>query len=379
MMAPGFAEPREVRDAARGGTATVLASPTRSRYNGIGYVALLLERALTELTTGRSIVVEMPPAATRAETIANKLRFGARLVAEQARRPVDLVVYNHVGLARAQRWVPSAVRRPYVVFVHGVEVWDPSYAPARVPVLERASLLIANSGFTARRVRELYPQLGPVVPCPLALLEEDTRSTKDAVDDALLRVVRPESVLILGRMSRGERYKGHDELLECWSAVRSAIPRAQLVIAGTGDDVERLRSKGETLHIGDDVLFCGPISEATKRELLRRVALFAMPSRGEGFGLVYLEAMRSGLPCVGSRQDAAGDVIVHEETGLLVDRDDRGELASGLVNLLGDARRRREYGGAGRRRFEEQFTFSRFRERLGDILDEAGLLCGRGA
>lgn len=365
----------DARDPTRVSGATVLASPMRSHFNGIGYVGLLLDRALVELTAGQASVVEMPAASTRMAAIANKVRFAARIVAAQAREPVDLVLYNHVGLARAQRWVPSPVRRPYAVFVHGVEVWDPAYAPARLPVLERASLLIANSSFTARRVQELYPQLGRVVTCPLALLEDRVaRGGDDDVNAALLSRVRPESVLILGRMSRGERYKGHDELLECWADVRSRIPRAQLVVAGTGDDLDRLRSKADALTVGDDVLFCGPISEGTKRELLRRVALFAMPSRGEGFGLVYLEAMRSGLPCVGSRHDAAGDVVAHGETGLLVDRESPGALASAVVTLLDDADLRRRYGEAGRRRFEEQFTFPRFRARLGEILRGAGLL-----
>lgn len=354
--------------------AALLASPVRSLYDGIGYVAVLLDRALAELTSGRASVVEMAPASTRAAAMANKARFAARVAAAQVRAPLDLVLYNHVGLARAQRWVPAPVRRPYAVFVHGMEIWDPSYAPARLPVLTSASLLIANSRFTASRVREVHPGVGAVASCPLALLEETVLRRDGDVDAALLAHVRPESALILGRMSSGERYKGHDQLLECWGEVRSRIPGAQLVVAGAGDDLDRLRRKANSLPACDDVLFCGRISEATKRELLRRVALFVMPSRGEGFGLVYLEAMRSGLPCLGSVHDAAVDVIVHGETGMLVDLDTPGALASALAALLGDEARRRAYGVAGRRRFEEQFTFPHFRDRLGATLREAGLL-----
>ncbi len=357
----------------RGMPPAILASATRSRRNGIGYVALLLERALAVLTSQRAVVVEIADA-NGLLSIVSKAGFMARVAAAQARVPADLVIYNHIGLARAQRWVPRPVRRPYAVFVHGVEVWEDGYARGRMPALTEASLVIANSSFTANRVRSLYPQLGEVAPCPLALLDDDPAASTELADQTLLACVRPRSALILGRMSRGERYKGHDALLECWDQVRSQVAGAQLVIARTGDDVGRLRAEAARLGVLDDVLFCGAISEATKRALMQRVAAFVMPSKGEGFGLVYLEAMRGGLPCIGSVHDAAGDVIIHGETGLLVDQDHPGALADALVALLGNANLARAYGAAGRERFEREFTFARFCERLGVVLHRAGHL-----
>jgi phosphatidylinositol alpha-1,6-mannosyltransferase len=96
-----------------------------------------------------------------------------------------------------------------------------------------------------------------------------------------------------------------------------------------------------------------------------------MPSRGEGFGLVYLQAMRAAIPCLGSRDDAAADVIVDGETGLLVPRQDPDAIAGALVRLLADDTRRRRMGEAGRRRFENTFTYPRFRARLAGILARA--------
>jgi glycosyltransferase involved in cell wall biosynthesis len=93
-----------------------------------------------------------------------------------------------------------------------------------------------------------------------------------------------------------------------------------------------------------------------------------MPSRGEGFGLVYLQAMRAGIPCLGSRDDAAADVIVDGETGLLVPRQDPDAISGALGRLLTDEPMRRRLGAAGRRRFESTFTYPRFRARLAGIL-----------
>jgi phosphatidylinositol alpha-1,6-mannosyltransferase len=172
-------------------------------------------------------------------------------------------------------------------------------------------------------------------------------------------------------MSAAERYKGHDQLIECWPAVRERLPDAQLVIAGRGDDAERLQRKAAELGLGDAVFFTGFVADATLEALLGAVAGFAMPSRGEGFGLVYLQAMRRLLPCIGCTVDAAADIILDGETGFLVDPDDRDALAARVVAVLADPDLRRRLGQAGLRRYEAEYTFDRFRARLGDILVRA--------
>jgi phosphatidyl-myo-inositol dimannoside synthase len=169
-------------------------------------------------------------------------------------------------------------------------------------------------------------------------------------------------------MSAVERYKGHDELIACWPGVLERVGGAQLVIAGRGDDVERLRKRAADAGVADRTLFTGFVSDATLRVLMRRAAVFAMPSRGEGFGLVYLQAMEAGLPCIGSTLDAAGDIILDGETGYLVDPADRGALTAALVRLLESPALRASLGSAGRRRYLGAFTYDRFVERFGSIV-----------
>ncbi len=96
--------------------------------------------------------------------------------------------------------------------------------------------------------------------------------------------------------------------------VVARVPGAQLVVAGLGNDVPRLQAKARALGV-PRVVFCGFLPRDALTVLWSRIAVFAMPSAREGFGLVYLEAMRAGRPCIGSTSDAAGDIIVHGETG----------------------------------------------------------------
>jgi phosphatidylinositol alpha-1,6-mannosyltransferase len=107
--------------------------------------------------------------------------------------------------------------------------------------------------------------------------------------------------------------------------------------------------------------------------LYREAAIFAMPSRREGFGLVYLEAMAAGVPCLGSVHDAASEIIVDGQTGWLVDQSDTTGIADRVVQMLSHESERAAMGDAGRRRFLAQFTFDAFQSRLMAALASSAL------
>lgn len=350
-----------------------LAAVSRASGEGVSHVARLLERALGDLAGAPALTIDLSPRRSGAVSVRERARFASRVVAAQLRGRVRGLVFNHLGIARVQQLVPRHARCPYGVFVHGIEAWDPALDPGKVASLRAAAVRIANSRYTARRVEATHPSAGPIEACPLALLPDAPGDAdRDADRDAgLLSRVGPRSAVIVGRMSARERYKGHDELLECWPSVTRRVPDAQLVVVGGGDDVERLRRKAAELGAGEQVLFAGRVSTCTLHAILDRSALFAMPSRGEGFGVVYLEAMRAALPCVAALDDAAGEVVVSGETGLLVRQADRDALANAVARLLLDPSLARALGDAGRRRYEALFTYERFRDRLGEILARA--------
>ena len=334
--------------------------------DGVAYAARLIRSALVELGAG-VVPVELARRSRSGMSRAEQLRFLGRLTSAEA-GGADWAFFTHLGLARAQRWVPRPWRRPHAVFLHGIEVWNADLEPDRRRALRTAKLRIANSEYTARRVAAVHPDAGPIFACPLALHPADSVSRTADASHPLLAMLGDRSVVIIGRMDASERYKGHDELIDCWPDVLAAVPDARLVIAGTGNDRGRLIRKAEDARLGDRVIFPGFVENDLRDALMARASVFAMPSRGEGFGIVYLQAMRAGKPCIGSTADAAGDVIVDGETGWLVDPADRRALASAVVSLLEDEAARRRMGEAGRRRFEREFTFDRFRDRLGMLL-----------
>jgi glycosyltransferase involved in cell wall biosynthesis len=148
-------------------------------------------------------------------------------------------------------------------------------------------------------------------------------------------------------------------------------PDARLAMIGRGDDAKRLEAKANGLGLAGSVRFTGFVTEATLDAMLARAGGFALPSRSEGFGLAYLRAMRAAVPCIAGADNAAREVVEDGVTGLLVPPSDRDALAQAIIGLLGDSARRRAMGEAGRARFEEQFSFDRFRERLDSVMRRA--------
>ncbi|MBY0399653.1 glycosyltransferase family 4 protein, partial [Myxococcota bacterium] len=243
----------------------------------------------------------------------------------------DLLILDHLGLGRAFR-IPLAGLRAHrtALFIHGTEFWAVE-GGVRASVVRNADSILTNSMFTAESVVEKLPELRDRV-CPVLLcIDPDLIATWSALQPATPRP-RELAVLIVARMCRGEPGKGHVALIEAWPRVRKSVPTAQLWIVGDGDarsDFER-----RAVAIGaEGVSFLGKVSDQELSMRYRQASLFAMPSRQEGFGLVYAEAMWHGLPCIGSSSDAAQEIIRDGQSGAIVPYGDSTRLSDTIIEL----------------------------------------------
>jgi phosphatidylinositol alpha-1,6-mannosyltransferase len=175
---------------------------------------------------------------------------------------------------------------------------------------------------------------------------------------------RERAVLMVARMAAAERYKGHDQLIDAWPTVVAAQPEAQLWIVGEGDDAERLRARALSLPAParERIHLLGRLDHPALLDRYARARVFAMPSTGEGFGLVFVEAMRAGLPCIASF-DSSAEIVKDQETGFVVGQEP-GAIAQACIRLLGDDALANRFSAAGRARFQERFTYPAFKQRL---------------
>jgi phosphatidylinositol alpha-1,6-mannosyltransferase len=274
----------------------------------------------------------------------------------RSRAPLDgcLVVAMHLHLAPLAAML--AVRGAAVaVFLHGVEAWTPLRRRESV-AFDRTSALLANSQYTATKFREANPRfrLTPISVCHLGAGPAHAVTTLPPLSDY---------ALIVGRLVADERYKGHDALIAAWPEVCARVPAARLVIVGDGDDRARLERLAAVHGVSAQVVFTGRVPDAELAGWYAHASFLAMPSRGEGFGLVYVEAMRAGKPCIAAA-GAAEEIVEHGVTGLVIDADTPDVVADTVVQLFTDAPLRDRMGVAASARVGAMFEERHFAARL---------------
>jgi len=304
-----------------------------------------------------------------------KVRFLFSAITAAISWSPDLVICAHVGLAPVARLIEQLKGVPYWVVLYGIEVWG-DLPKSKRDALEAAQRYVAITHFTldvtiARHRLERRHEL--ILPPTLPKGQAPSPEAGYVKSEGSSRPM----VLTVGRIAASERYKGHDIMLEAWPDVLRRVPEAVYWIVGDGDDRRRLESRARELGIGDSVHFAGSVSHEELDVCYDRCCVFAMPARteldtgvprGEGFGIVFLEAMAHGKPVVGPRVGAPAEFIRSGEHGLLVDPTDSREVAEALIELLEDPARARRMGDAGREWVTHEFSFDRFCKRLRDAL-----------
>lgn len=279
---------------------------------------------------------EIPPkiryekGATRGK-VAFVLRYLRTLVGDR----FDLVVCAHIHLLPLAILAAWRHRAPAVLLIYGIEAWTPrqmwTYA-----LLRRLTAVITISQFTATRFLQwsrVPPERVRLLPCCI----EASAFGPGPKDEAILArygLAGRTVLLTVARLAGSERYKGLDQVIEALPRLARDYPMVSYLVAGEGPDQRRLEQKAALLGVLDRVVFTGYIPEETKASHYRLADAFVMPGRGEGFGIVFLEAMASGLPVLGSSLDASAEVLRGGELGPIVDPDDPEDVLQGLRTVL---------------------------------------------
>jgi glycosyltransferase involved in cell wall biosynthesis len=252
-----------------------------------------------------------------------------------------------------------------------MEVWEP-LSVLRQRALRHANLVLAPSQDTAEQVagqQRVARERIRVLPWALdpqfeSLVSAGSHTTLPA-DFPAGRVI-----LTVGRWLTTERYKGMDTLITALPRLLTRWPELQLAAVGDGDDRPWLEDLAEKSGVNRHVHFLSGLSYAEIAACYSACEIFALPSRAEGFGLVYLEAMACGKPVIGGAHGGAPEVIQDGVTGYLVPYGDALQLATSIETLLADPVHAREMGARGRQRVEHEFRFNVFAKTLKKILRE---------
>lgn len=335
---------------------------------GVQASARVAWRAVKEHANGQSTLLVYSnegqgTAKTRdAQTLIVTSKTKAIYTALSSKWPHDLVFVWHLGLLRLLPFLRLSKPR-LVVMLLGIEAWKEQRGLTRKQ-LDKVDLFLTISDHTWRSFVQRNSQYAHE-PHQTVLL-----GIGDALDGETATPVGPPAALMLSRLSKAEDYKGHREVIRAWPRVLRASPQSELWIVGDGDLRSNLESLVAELQVEKQIRFWGLVSDEKKQELLQKCRCLVMPSRAEGFGLVYLEAMRLGRPCLVSTLDAGREVVNPPEAGLAANPDDEAGLAHSICRLLGNGLEWQQWSQKARRRYEENFTAKHFQQRLLEALFE---------
>ncbi len=317
-------------------------SGTAAAIGGLGRA--LMQRGHT--------VVRLAPTFTWPRTLTlRRLLFNLQLPALLSSLSYDLIVGFDID---GFRWSGRSSATPYVCSIKGVIAEELRHEQGGVRRLlwslsqlekinvRRAPLVITTSNYCRSAITRHYG-----VPA------ERIRLVPEGIDlagwqQSLARVALPRDPLTVLCVARQYPRKHIADLLHAFVRVRQQVPAARLVLIGDGPEHAGLHSLAHSLGLDGVARFLGGLPD--NDEVIawyRRSAIFCLPSVQEGFGIVFLEAMASGLPIVSTTAAAIPEVVPQRQAGILVPPSDPPALAEALIELLSDVQRCAEYGRFG--------------------------------
>lgn len=303
--------------------------------------------------------VALAPGIRQKPAVFNRLWYSFKSLWTAWRQgPFDVVFCGHVYMAPIAWGVARLIGAPYWLQTHGADIWKTR------PDLLRRAIEAADMVTTVSRGTR-HSLLGWVDLSP-----DRVRVVPDTVQDKFKPGPEPEGLrerlalgpgpilLTVGRLSAGERYKGHEQVFGALPALRAEFPTLVHVVAGSGDDRAYLERRALDLAGEGAVRFLGFVPEEDLLGLYHLADLYVMPSSQEGFGIVYLEAAACGLRVVGGLGGGSADAVPDERVGVLVDPLDRTALAAAIARQLAQGKadpaavepyRRTHFAAAARR------------------------------
>lgn len=297
------------------------------------------------------------------------LRF-VRCVHRQ--RPIDIIhAHSALPCGHAASLLAQRFDVPFVVTIHGLDVFNACFEPGTpaakrraqlsADVYRRAGSVICISRGIQNILTEGMPQ--PVRSCviyngtdPRMFFPEETPAPQ-----------RAPNILMVGNLLRG---KGHEVVLRAMAQVAVQFPDLQCKMIGEGSDRNRFADLACDLGISERIIFMGRQDRQSVAKAMRECTIFALPSRFEGLGCAYLEAMACAKPVIACEGQGIGEIIQHGHNGWLIPVDGVPEMAEALLRLLGSSDLRARIGNNARQTIVSGFTLMDQVRRLDSVYRE---------
>lgn len=272
----------------------------------------------------------------------------------------DIVIFAHINLAPIALLLYLLNPKVRIVFcTHGIEIWKelPKYTQW---IMNRSTILTVSS-FSKQQLLKYNPSLKDIRLFPNCIKMQDSAIILDNPYNQ-----NEFNILSVSRLTKGEEEKGIDSIIKTIPLLIEKIPNLKYSIVGKGEDTLRLQEIAKKLHVEKYIDFLGFADDINA--YYQHCDLFSLPSKKEGFGIVYLEAMQYKKPVIAVNYGGATDVVIDGETGFLCEYDDINCLSNKIIYLFKNISNREQIGENGFNRLNENFTYKYFVTRLKELL-----------
>lgn len=278
----------------------------------------------------------------------------------------ELIVCTHINIAPVALLIKKIFSIKYVILTHGIDCWNIKKG-IKYNSLKNAATIITVSGYSKNiMIKNGLPE--NKIKVLRNAIELSNFYPKKDINNIRERLLPNDKIALLtiGRMIKTEKYKGHDIILE---VLKELGDKYTWVVVGDGDDKERLKQKAEKLKIIKQVKFVGNVPNDALLDYYNIADIFIMPSKGEGFGVVFLEAMACGKPVIGGSGDGSREPLMEGKTGFLVNPDNKEEIIKAIktIEQKKDIRTNADYLVKSVR---DNFTIDIFCKKAKDIFKE---------
>lgn len=267
--------------------------------------------------------------------LLRKLLFSLRIFREVIFSKPTFIICGHINFSPLCYMIQKFLRIKYAILTHGVEVWNIS-GKLKLKALKQAYLITSISNFTKDKIIEQVPEIKNKIKLLPNTVDGSLFCPKPSNKGLIDRYgLKNKNVLLtVARLDPTEQCKGYDNVIKVLPDILRDIPDLKYIIVGTGQDIHRVKSLVRELGLEDYVVFCGFVPNKQLVDYYNLCDLFIMPSKQEGFGIVFLEALACGKPVVAGNKDGSVDAVLNGQLGILVDPDSKEEIGKAIVDVL---------------------------------------------
>ena len=272
----------------------------------------------------------------------------------------DTFIFGHVNLAPLAVLIKVLNPKAKIIFcTHGIDVWH-KLSKSTEWIMNKSTIL-AVSQFTANKLKEYNKNLNDIKIFPNCIkIGNYDENLKNNFNENKF------NILSVTRLDKHEQYKGIHTVISALALLIENIPNIKYTIIGKGDDIERLKNLANKLNVSKYIDFLGFVDNI--QSYYKYCDIFTLPSKNEGFGIVYLEAMQYKKTVIGVNFGGPTDVIKHNETGYLCEYDNLNELSNCIFEIFINKSKRIELGTNGYEYFIENFTYKHYKNNLKSML-----------